>query len=259
MKVKHSYSRWYDLHQAKVTQKKEIKKAIDRGTEQKLFTMRPSTSNRIMLPALLFLLIGDLQLLASLRPETVTSNRKTGWLDRRVNIGFCIPQSNRFHLNRFMCTILKPSVVQSAHCVAKYISRSHLKIDYQIIYTEPIQNLWLHSQFYYKFNGIVYSSFPIDLWENLCDFFDGKIEKAMFSEWLFSKLEPFSNFNHSCPYSSFIVKAENVSMDKTFSFDRSILPSGRYRIDVSLAKENRIPFLDMKIFGTNGEHYFEKI
>lgn len=136
-----------------------------------------------------------------------------------------------------------------------------LKLDTQFYFTRPLPRLWIHVMLYFKFNGIVYNKFPIDHWENICDFFDGKKEDAWFFDWWVSRLQNnnFTNLSHSCPYSSLIVKADNVTLDTFFSFTKGIMPSGRYRIDIFFAEEDRIPFLDVKLFGTNAEHPLEKI
>ncbi|KAG4066017.1 hypothetical protein HA402_001264 [Bradysia odoriphaga] len=116
-----------------------------------------------------------------------------------------------------------------------------------------------HCVLYFKFNGLVYNKFPVDLWESLCDFIDGKRETTFFLNWMMTKMQLVSNLNHSCPFTNFIIKTNNISLDEAFTFDQSILPSGRYRVDITFADENRVPLLDMSLYGTIAEHYLEKI
>lgn len=168
-------------------------------------------------------------------------------------------QKNRFHFDRLQCFILKPEVIKSVQCLTKHISMNNLKIDIAAYATRPINSIWVHAALFYKYNGIVYNKFPIDVWENVCEFLEGKRENKLFLNWMLARVLPYTNYNHTCPYSSFTIKAENISLDKTFSFDKEILPSGRYRFDVSFTEKDRVPFFDLKIFGSNAEHYHDKI
>ncbi|KAG4071264.1 hypothetical protein HA402_003968 [Bradysia odoriphaga] len=215
------------------------------------------SSNRLILTAFLIFMISDLKPLASLRPETVKIRGKKR--SRFIAELYFMLQKNRFHLDRFTCTILNPEKIVSVHCMCKHISWSNLKIDSELIFSRPIRNIWLHAVCYYKFNGIVYNKFPIDLWENVCDYADGKRKNTFFLDWWVARVIRFSNFNHPCPYSNISVKTNNVSLDEIFSFDKSIFPSGRYRVDLSITEDDRIPFLKMAIFGSNSEHDLEKI
>ncbi|KAG4078413.1 hypothetical protein HA402_013124 [Bradysia odoriphaga] len=167
--------------------------------------MDPS-ANRLILTALLIFMISGLKPFASLRPET----------------------KNRLHLDRFACTVLNTEKIDSARCICKHISWSNIKIDIELISSRPIRNIWLHVVFYFKFNGIVYNKFPIDLWENVCDFADGKREKTFFLDWWVARVQRFSNFNHSCPYSNISVKTNNVSLDEKITiYDNSDFIRGK--------------------------------
>lgn len=199
---------------------------------------------------LFLLLTCNLELFTSLRPETVN------WMDFLLNsvVTDSLLQKNRMHLDRFVS-----NVVASVRCNIKHISAPNLKVHFNLSATRPIRDLWLNIVFYYKYNGIVYNKFPVDVWENACEFLDGNREKKFMMTWLYARLLPFTNFNHSCPYSNFIIKADNVSLEKTFSFTESIFPSGRYRVNVMLTEYDRVPFFEYVIFGSISEHYLEKI
>lgn len=125
--------------------------------------------------------------------------------------------------------------------------------------TTPIDDIWFHIVFYYKFNGIVYNKYPIDVWENFCEFLDGKRERKFGLNWLMLKVLKYSNFNHSCPYKGLIfVKADNISLDD-FGFDHSFVPSGRYRVDISFTDGDRVPFWDFSLYGEVSDHRLEVI
>lgn len=123
----------------------------------------------------------------------------------------------------------------------------------------PVNSIWFHTVLYHKFNGIVFSKFPIDLWENGCDYFDGKRDKTYLLNWILTQVLQYSNLNHSCPYTKVSLKADNVSLEKAFPFTASILPSGQYRVVVSITSDDRVPGIEMQMYGTVLEHYLEKI
>lgn len=99
-----------------------------------------------------------------------------------------------------------------------------------------MNDVWFHSIFYYKFNGITFQKFPIDLWESMCDWMNGTGHSYVL-DWSFGKILNYSNLNHSCPVNSIIIKVANTSMD-TFTFEQSFLPSGDYRVDNYLSTTN---------------------
>lgn len=124
-----------------------------------------------------------------------------------------------------------------------------------------MEEIWFHVVVYYKFNGIVYNKYPIDLWEKFCEFLDGKRVKTFGLNWLFSRLIKYSNFNHSCPYNKGVIfiKADKVPVKETFPFNESFLPAGAYRVDVSFTDSDRVPFWEFKLYGSISDHRLEVI
>lgn len=70
-----------------------------------------------------------------------------------------------------MCAKPKPDgKLQSIYCHVKHIGRTNLKVDIHANLTKLIDDMWFHLLVYYKFNGIVYNKYTIDLWENIVIF-----------------------------------------------------------------------------------------
>lgn len=145
----------------------------------------------------------------------------------------------------------------SFRCVFKRISRTNMKIEFYINISKPLDAVWVRSKFYYKFNGITFQKFPINLWENLCDWMIGK-STSYVMEWALSKVLKYSNLNETCPWqSNIIVKVDNISMD-TFSLEQSYLPSGSYRADNYFKEsEGSIPFATAKLYFSVSDHRLE--
>lgn len=106
---------------------------------------------------------------------------------------------------------------------------------------KPITEGMVHVSAYYKYNGISYKKFPIDLWEDICGWFD-KRSKSFYMEWVMKDLIQYTNVK-KCPVDGYIyLKANNISVD---SFYLPFMPSGRYRIDVVLTHNDRKTLLGM--------------
>lgn len=166
------------------------------------------------------------------------------------------------YLDRVVCSKSKPDgKLQSIYCNIKNIDRNNnIKFDFHGNLTSLMDDAWFHIVVYHKFNGILYNKFPIDLWENLCEYLNKKREKAFGLNWLLSKLLKYTNLLHPCPYEGLIfIKADNVSLSEIFPFDYSFLPAGAFRIDMAFTDGNRVPFIESKIYGGVSDHRIEVI
>lgn len=116
----------------------------------------------------------------------------------------------------------------------------------------------MHGVFYHKFNGIVYHKFPIDLWENLCDYLDDRSAKSYLLNWTVGRILKYSNMNHSCPYVGLLyAKNDNISI-ANFPFE-PLIPSGRYRVDGAFTEADRVPQAEFQIYFSVSDHRLEKI
>lgn len=160
-------------------------------------------------------------------------------------------------LDRFFCEKPTPeSNAKNLSCIVKYISRNNLKIDVNWYFTKPVDNAWANFDFYYKFNSITYQKFPINLWLNLCEFLKGNRFKTFGLSWMLGKLMPFSNMRN-CPLQGLqYVTTSNFSMDN-FTFKESLMPSGKYRVDIVITDGDRIELFRFQIYGSISDHRLE--
>lgn len=156
---------------------------------------------------------------------------------------------------RVVCGQPSNSSAELLSCEMKHISRKNLRIDFQINLTEPVHDIWVHTVFYHKYN--TYQKFPIDLWENVCDWLAGK-SKSYVLDWTIGRVRRFANLNHPCPYEGLVyLKINNVSIDK-FPIE-PLLPSGRYRMDVNFTEGNRKKtYVESKFFFSISDHRIEQ-
>lgn len=100
----------------------------------------------------------------------------------------------------------------------------------------------------YRFNS-VYRKFLIDLDMDFCGYMAETQKFDILLRTIMPVVERYSNINHPCPYSGNVTVRKMRITNKIF--DRAILPSGQYRIDVSIydSKEKR-PIIFCKIFMT---------
>lgn len=134
-----------------------------------------------------------------------------------------------------------------------------MKIDLHWNLTRPVHDAWIHGTWYYKFNGLTYNRFPIDLWENLCDWLSGK-SKSYLLDWTIGRAINYSNMNHSCPYHGYVfLKVDNMSVNN-FPFEpETLIPSGRYRVDLDFTEGNRVPIGNAKLYFSVSDHRLEVV
>ncbi len=98
-----------------------------------------------------------------------------------------------------------------------------------------MNNLWLHGMLYYKFNGLTYQKFPVDLWEDACSWLRGRqkgTQQAHILDWTIGNMIEYSTLNQStCPLFGYhYFRNDNFSFN-VFKF-KPLLPSGRWRLDL---------------------------
>lgn len=143
-----------------------------------------------------------------------------------------------------------------SQCDVKRISRNYAKVNINITLKNPINDVWIHAVSYYKYNR--FQKFPIDLWENLCLWLDGK-SKSYILDWTTRPLLKYSNLNHSCPYTGTVhVKADNISLGKLIAVE-PYLPSGRFRMDINLTEGyGKSAFFTSKFFFSISDNRIEQ-
>lgn len=160
-------------------------------------------------------------------------------------------------IDRLICKPYPNSTISATFCEIKYISQDRMKLHVWANFSEPIHELWIHSVAYFKFNGLTFSRFPINIWENMCGWLAGKT-KSFILDWTFGKVLQYSNLNHPCPYDGHVyVKVDNLSA--TILQIEQFLPAGKFRLDMNITDGNRNRVLAMaKIIFTIFDNRIER-
>lgn len=153
--------------------------------------------------------------------------------------------------------------MQSPYCNVRNIDRNrNIKFNIHINITRPLKDLWFHSVLYYKFNGLVYQKFPVDLWENFCEWLAARLAgrpTMMYTlDWTFGTIIHNSNINHSCPlFGYYALEDKNLSLDDFIV--KPLFPSGRYRLDVYFTGNDRVPLFEGHVYYSISDYRLEKI
>lgn len=102
----------------------------------------------------------------------------------------------------------------------RYIKRDRVRLNMYVNLSGPLYDAWIHFVFYYRYNGITYQKFPVNVWENLCDWKKGT--KSWILDWSIGKVLSYTNFNHPCPYEGQVyLKADNITAN-TFNIEQMV-------------------------------------
>lgn len=93
--------------------------------------------------------------------------------------------------------------------------------------------------------------------EDWCGWMNGTA-RSFVMEWTFSKLLEYSNINHMCPYVGPVsIKVDSISED-TFTFEQSLMPSGKYRVDNDFMESPAgTPFMRASLYFSISDHRIE--
>lgn len=135
--------------------------------------------------------------------------------------------------------------------------------DFRLYLNKPVYPV-VHAEFFYRFNGIEYKKFPIDVREDICEWIVNRNrtgwineKKVFFSEWALGKILPFANLNQNCPYIGEIyMQFKNISLEQYFIIPQ-FLPAGRFRIDVYFIVQGKVCF-SAKIYFAISDHRIER-
>lgn len=130
---------------------------------------------------------------------------------------------------------------------------------------KPIDGIQIHGIVYYRYNGIEYKKFPIDIWEDVCEWLEmrngnGRMKKKNFFllEWTIGKILNQSNLNHLCPYENEVfIRIPRIASNSILVVPQ-LLPAGKFRIDFSVTqRDRRRIILSGKIFFGISDHRVE--
>lgn len=158
------------------------------------------------------------------------------------------PQVNELTFERVHCEQKdNNTIISDLHCEAKYIKRGFVRTYAYVNFSQPIHDCWVHFVSYYRYNPTSYQKFPVNLWENPCDWLKGK--KSWLLDWSVKRVLKYTNINHPCPYDGHVYfKADNISTN-IFNIEQ-LIPAGRYRIDAFLTDGSKTNVL------AKGQLYF---
>lgn len=128
------------------------------------------------------------------------------------------------------------------------VSQRDMKLFLRVNFSEPMNSIWIHGVFYYKYNAHSYQRFPIDLWEDVCAWLKGN-SHVYFLKWTAENVLSFSNMNHTCPYNgSLLINIARMPINRIIMLE-PFLPSGRYRVDLNATNGFKKPaFMTSKFF-----------
>ncbi len=157
-------------------------------------------------------------------------------------------------MERVTCKTYPESKIAHVSCKIKYIDRHHVKVDSYVNSTEPF-NCTLHALMWYKYN--TYQRIGGEIRENMCDWLSGK-HNFFVLNWILRRISKYTNMNHPCPLNGHVYfKVDNISVN-TFAFPQ-IIPSGRYRVDVTMLESNQKILYDMSIYFSVSDHRIEVV
>lgn len=175
----------------------------------------------------------------------------------RMRYNFCfVSRKTRQHWKNLFCKTAPRSKVQGLKCFVKNIDRYHLKAEISFNFSEPVDNMYLHIEPYFKFAR--YTRIAGHIWEDFCGWITGK-KPSFFLNYYGPISLKYTSASHMCPYSGYYsFKFDNISME-SFAFPQ-ILPAGRYYLDMYLTESEQSKsktLLNMKLYNTVSDHRIE--
>lgn len=127
---------------------------------------------------------------------------------------------------------LNETLVREEVCDIRLTARNVLKSNISFRILDDINIMYIRFDTLYRYN--TYQKFPINLWENVCDYLAGRGRQYMIN----IMYDNFGQYitNHTCPFKanetlSFMVDKYYVN-NFTFNY---LVPSGDYRLNITYA------------------------
>ncbi len=144
-------------------------------------------------------------------------------------------------------------------CKVKQISRNHISADVAFTFSRKITTFFWHFTVFFKFSSNEYRQTMVNVWDDFCSYLAGD-PKNMIVGRVFPTFQPYTNFNHTCPYEPgpIFMKIKNMSANEADPV--YLVPSGRYRVDISWHEIFRgPPFAKLRIYGAISDHRIVKL
>lgn len=136
-------------------------------------------------------------------------------------------------------------------CDLRPIARDRYNIFYRCDLSRPLNAIHVHSVLKYRHN--TYRTFFIDLWEDYCSYLSGKTSSFVLNV-IHKNIAPYTNVNHTCPYTDSITLAMKNFSSKDLILDL-LLPAGQFRMDFDITESREKPhILASKIYFSVSDH-----
>lgn len=118
--------------------------------------------------------------------------------------------------------------------VAKNLSPTMADFELELLLNRTYPSIFVHSVTYRQFSSNEYRKFLLDVWEDMCEVSE-KAVGNVFLKVIERILSGNTNMFRKCPFvpGKYFIRMRRMPMDK-LNFGQ-ILPSGRYRCDLTLA------------------------
>lgn len=146
------------------------------------------------------------------------------------------------------------------------LNRTNLIFNLNLVVNELIYPT-VHIIAYYRYNGLIYRKFPVDLYEDFCEWIENRNKtgwldqrKYFFLEFAFGIILDYTNFNHPCPYvGSVYIENAQISIKLMQNTLKHLVPAGRYFVEFSMAHKNRTKvYFSGKVYFTISDHRIEQ-
>lgn len=157
------------------------------------------------------------------------------------------PPTNNILYEHGDINILDRRQISFAKMEFRPIAPNMYKHNMTIVLTRPVTDLWVNYVLYHKY--AVYQKFLIDIWEDICGFWNGTASSPVSNIVLDNS--KFLGFKYNFPFKCPIVGTMAVIHD---GFNASnivfpLLPAGRYRLECRYAHSKKgQAFLEFKHF-----------
>lgn len=176
---------------------------------------------------------------------------------------YTLQKKNELIFERAICIPGNSTKAITKECFLKragHIGTDLVNFSWDFNVVKPITQFFLHVQFFFKYQ--VYKTFPVNLWENLCGWLN-KESKSYLLDLSFGKAMKYLKYDggdFKCPIKigNMSIKFNNISFNEHFPI-LFLLPSGHYRIDVTITEGNRsIVFLQGNFFFAISDNRLEQ-
>ncbi|XP_075150400.1 uncharacterized protein LOC142224506 [Haematobia irritans] len=141
------------------------------------------------------------------------------------------PTKSWVRFTNYKCNTFDPSFVTFEKCELKVIGRGIIALNTHIkLHKVPMTNITVSLSSFKKGNG--YRPFLYNISVDLCKLMRNPKRYPIFKLYM-DAIKPFSNINHSCPFTHDLVVKNMVMSDEMLKYVP--VPAGEYMIKIAIA------------------------